>query len=362
MRSSLSALLALAPLAALAASPHSSSRGAHKKRAGSYSLTSDFSGDNFFNAFSFVRLLFLLAPSPDRLLLPPPAHSLDTTNSNGGIANYVDEATAWAEDLVAIKNGKAHIRVHPKSNGDSLDAVKLTTKEQYSEGLYIWDIERMPQVCGAWPAIWSSGDNWPANGELDLVEYVSHQSMDSMSVHTATGCWAGSTGYTGTQMLEGTDGLNCDADATSSQGCGFRTASNNTAGIGSNFDKAGVYALEWASSGIKAWFFPRDSIPSDIESKNPDPSSWDTPTMYISADACAPLSNYFGPQTWVINTQLCGTWPSGTVWSSDNSYAGQEGSCQEDTGYATCEEYVLNEAQDFKHAYWRIGYFRVFNK
>ncbi|GAA5918817.1 hypothetical protein JCM6882_006358 [Rhodosporidiobolus microsporus] len=326
-------LSALAAPLALAATHNNDGvhrRAAGAKRASGYSLTKDFSGDAFFEGFQF-----------------------DTHQSNGGLAHYVDESTAWSEELVAVKHGKVHIRVSPKNSGGQINSVKLTTKEQYSEGLYIWDVERMPQVCGAWPAIWSTGDDWPNKGEFDLVEYVSHQSMNSMSVHTGTGCWAGSTGYSGQPMMSGGNALNCDADATSSQGCGFRTAENNTAGIGANFERDGVYALEWSSAGIKSWFFPRAEIPSDITSRNPDPSSWGTPVMNIAASSCNP-STYFGPQTWVINTQICGTWPSGTVWSSDNSYAGDSGSCQADT--------ALAETQDFKHAYWRVGYFRVFNK
>ncbi|BGP12147.1 hypothetical protein JCM10213_004712 [Rhodosporidiobolus nylandii] len=343
------ALLALAASPLVLAAGHGPRAGAHAaparrsaagvKRASGYSLTKNCEGDSFLDCFQF-----------------------DTTAGNGGIANFVDEATAKAKELFAVKNGKFHMRVHPVADNGALDAIKLATKEQYSEGLYIWDVERMPQVCGVWPAIWSTGDDWPNNGEIDVVEYVSHQSMNSMSVHTGTGCWAGSTGYTGKPMMQDkSKALNCDADATSSQGCGFRTADDNTAGIGANYKKDGVYAVEWSSAGIKGWFFPRDSIPSDITSKNPDPSSWDTPVMYISADSCNP-STYFGPQTWIINTQLCGTWAAGTVWNTDNSYAGQEGSCASMTGHDTCESYVLNTAHDFKHAYWRIGSFRIYNQ
>lgn len=134
-----------------------------------------------------------------------------------------------------------------------------------------------------------------------------------------------------------------------SQGCGFRTAENGTAGIGANYGGAGVYALDWSSSGISMWFFPRNEVPGDILSKNPSPSSWKKPTLHIAESSCSPISHYFSPRQWVINTDLCGTWASGT-WNSDNSYAGQsEGSCAARTGYATCAEYVENEAKDFKH-------------
>ncbi|BGP44227.1 hypothetical protein JCM10450v2_000038 [Rhodotorula kratochvilovae] len=335
---------ALTAGAAFASAHSPSSPATHKrsqaKRASSYSLSGHYAGQELLDLFDF-----------------------DTHSSNGGIANYVDSSAAYEKDLVTIKDGRVHIRVSPTAEDGKLAAVKLSSKQQYSEGLYIWDIERMPQVCGAWPAIWSTGDNWPAGGEMDLVEYVSRQSMNGMSVHTTTGCWAGSSGYTGEAMMtDASQALNCDSDATDAQGCGFRTKENHTAGLGANYGMGGVYALEWATSGIKMWYFPRSEIPSDLKRKNPEPSSWKKPTLFVDEANCSPISNYFSAQTWVINTEICGTWADG-VWNSDNSYAGQnEGSCASRTGYSTCAEYALAESPDFKHAYWRIGSLSVYNK
>ncbi|GAA5839011.1 hypothetical protein JCM5353_001953 [Sporobolomyces roseus] len=328
---------------ALATSTHNPSasnikRHAHLKRGSGYSLTTHAAGQDFFDLFNFE------------------SHQ---SGSNDGQANYVDQETAWAKELVAVKHGKAHIRVSPESNGDTLDAVRLVSKQRYTEGLYVWDVERMPQVCGAWPAIWSTGENWPNGGEIDIVEYVSHQSMNSFSVHTGEGCWAGSSGYTGRAMLATQNALNCNADATAAQGCGFRTHRDNTAGIGANKNGGGVYVLEWSGAGIKAWMFDRDSVPKDLSDRSPNPSSWTTPDMYISASSCNP-STYFSPQQFIVNTNLCGTWADG-VWNTDNSYAGQEGSCASATGFNTCAEYVHNRSFDFRHAYWKIASLSIYN-
>ncbi|GAA6062619.1 hypothetical protein JCM10212_002213 [Sporobolomyces blumeae] len=325
-------------VSALAPSTGAIKRHQHLKRGSSYSLTTHAAGQDFFDLFRF-----------------------DQHSSVGGIADYVDESTAWKNELVAVKDGKAHLRVSPDGSGSTRQSVKLVTKQQYQEGLYVWDVERMPQVCGAWPAIWSTGDNWPQGGEIDIVEFVSHQSMNSFSVHTGDGCWAGSSGYTGRAMLATQNALNCAAEQTSAQGCGFRTTRNNTAGMGANFNGGGVYVVEWSSAGIKAWMFERDQVPNDLKSKTPDPASWTKPDMYISSSSCDP-STYFSPQNFIVNTELCGTWPDGT-WSQDNSYAGQsEGSCAETTGFATCQEYVQSRGWDFKHAYWRIASFSIYNQ
>lgn len=331
--------LSLSVSAALASThtPSNSKRHSHLKRASGYKLTTHAAGQDFFDLFDF-----------------------DSHSSNGGIANFVDKETAWKEGLLEVKHNKAHIRVSDKDKGGMRDAVKLVTKQRYSEGLYVWDVERMPQTCGSWASLWSTGENWPQGGEIDLIEYVSHQSMNSFSVHTGEGCWAGSSGYTGRAMLATQNALNCNADATDSQGCGFRTKRNNTAGMGANFNGGGLYVLEWSSAGIKAWMFERGQIPKDLSSGSPNPSSWTTPDMYISASSCNP-STYFSPQQFVLNTDLCGTWPNG-VWNTDNSYAGQsEGSCASTTGFDTCEAYVQSRGWDFKHAYWRIASLDIYN-
>lgn len=93
-------------------------------------------------------------------------------------------------------------------------------------------------------------------------------------------------------MLLSSQALNCDAHATDSQGCGFRSKTAS-AGAGINRKKGGVYAVSITDAGISAWFFPRKSVPSDIGAQSPDPSSWGTPDMHIDASSCNPISNYF---------------------------------------------------------------------
>lgn len=121
------ALLSLsASTLATASSTHapSSKRHSNLKRGSGYSLTTDARGADFFELFQFE----------------------EGSNNNGGMARYVDEATAWKDGLVAVKDGKAHIRVSPEGNGPTRDAVKLVSKQRYSEGLYVWDVERMPRT------------------------------------------------------------------------------------------------------------------------------------------------------------------------------------------------------------------------
>lgn len=67
----------------------------------------------------------------------------------------------------------------------------------------------------------------------------------------------------------------------------------------------GVYALEWSSTGkgIQAWFFPRSSIPANLASEHPDPSTWGTPTAAWPESGCD-SSKHFGPQTLIFVSAL----------------------------------------------------------
>ena len=141
------------------------------------------------------------------------------------LAEDVSSDQAWSDDLVWVNplDQTVHLRVSPDKNPSSggRDTVKLVSKGMHDNGssavvsaalrslealtivdllvgLFIFDILRSPQyvllaisvdfgaeltspshlrVCGAWPAVWmtSMTQEWPAGGEIDIVEYVSHQ-------------------------------------------------------------------------------------------------------------------------------------------------------------------------------------------
>ena len=54
--------------------------------------------------------------------------------------------------------------------------------------------------------------------------------------------------------------------------------------IGFDAIGGGVYATEWTSTAISIYFFPRNAIPADITSGNPDPSGWGEPQAIISGE------------------------------------------------------------------------------
>ena len=72
-------------------------------------------------------------------------------------------------------------------------SASLITKDKFSF-LYgrVEVSARIPVCKGAWPAIWLLGSDlpWPANGEIDMLEYYQHQGVPTI---LANACWAGDT-------------------------------------------------------------------------------------------------------------------------------------------------------------------------
>jgi hypothetical protein len=127
------------------------------------------------------------------------------------------------------------------------------------------------------------GDNWPSNGEIDIIEGVNEQSTNQAALHTSPGCSIKHSGFSGS-----VDTSNCYVKASGqSDNAGCAITSNNTQSYGNGFNKAGggVYATEWTSNAIKVWFFPSASVPSDISKGSPNPSGWGNP-MAAFAGSC----------------------------------------------------------------------------
>lgn len=47
----------------------------------------------------------------------------------------------------------------------------------------------MPQGCATWPAAWETLESdWPASGEVDILEGVNDESPNAATLHTSSGC------------------------------------------------------------------------------------------------------------------------------------------------------------------------------
>ncbi|KAH9891115.1 concanavalin A-like lectin/glucanase domain-containing protein [Cubamyces lactineus] len=306
-----------------------------------WKVAQSYQGTSFFDGWDFQN-------SPD-----------DTTH---GVAMYIDRDTAQAANLIEINDaGNAVMRVETTGTVSNLrKSIRITTQYSYTGGLVVLDAVHMPTGCGTWPAFWSNGPNWPAGGEIDMVEGVNDYTNNQVTLHTNSGCSMPSSdpnalNITGT-LVATTD---CAAAETGNAGCGVRGSQTNSYGATFNDIGGGVYATLWDEDGIKTWFFPRSSIPSDLAAGAPQPDSWGSPMASFPASSCDPFK-YFYQHTAIFDTTLCGDWAGG-VWSAAG-VPGQDQSCATRTGVATCQDFVLNHGSSFTEAYWEVKSVKIYQK
>ncbi|KIW98599.1 uncharacterized protein Z519_00260 [Cladophialophora bantiana CBS 173.52] len=295
-----------------------------------YLLEDDYSSSSFADMFDFFT-------------------GNDPTN---GYVNYISYDQATSSGLYQADNGTVYMGVDSTNvaSGRGRDSIRLSTKKTYNHGLVILDLEHMPAgACGTWPAFWMLGPDWPNNGEIDIIEGVNSQNANNMAMHTNAGCSITSTGaFSGT--LETDD---CDTNApdqATNAGCAIRSQDTSSFGNGFNSNGGGVYATEWTSDAISIWFFPRNSIPSDISSGSPDPSNWGLPQGQF-AGACD-IDEHVKDQQLVFDVTFCGDW-AGQVWSTDATCSTQA---------STCQDFVQNNPSAFQDTYWLINSLRVYTE
>lgn len=115
-----------------------------------------------------------------------------------------------------------------------------------------------------------------------------------------------------------------------------------------------IYALELRREGIRTWFFPRSSIPADLQTTNPTNTTAPNPSNWGKALADFPNTNcdietHFSNQSIIANIDLCG------------ELGGDPGLYSELNGCpATCEDFVAHNPGNFTQAFWEFKSFRVF--
>jgi hypothetical protein len=293
-----------------------------------YQLVENWHGESFLDYFNFHT-------------------GSDPTN---GFVTYLDKSSAESAGLIKVNDGgSVYIGVDHKTTlsttGKGRDSVRIGSKKYYDQSLVIADIAHMPgSICGSWPAFWSVGKNWPADGEIDIIEGVNLQDHNEIVMHTAGTCSITDTGMTGAVNATG-----CGEDL-GTVGC---VIEGQQGSYGTSFNKqgGGVYAMQWTEQFVKIWFFPRASIPTSITKGAPDVSQFGTP-MALVEDGCD-VANSFKAQSFVFDVTFCGDWAGGVYGQSGCPMSGSDSS-------QSCINYVAKNPTAFEQTYWEINSVKIY--
>ncbi|QSZ33779.1 hypothetical protein DSL72_005351 [Monilinia vaccinii-corymbosi] len=298
-----------------------------------YTLADSYDHTNFFSEFNFFS-----GADPTHGLV---AYQTASAANQTALAGYTNNG-----GVNSVYLGVDHTTSLSGSAGRG--STRVSSNKAYNHGLFVADVAHMPEGCGTWPALWTFGPNWPANGEIDVIEGVNAGTTNQMTLHTSSGCVISNSGSAaGTTLLE----ADCNAGGGNT-GCGQISQNTQSYGPGFNANGGGVYAWEWTSSYIAIWFFPRSAIPGDIQAGKPDPTTWGAPTAKFAGSGCN-IDQHFNGHNIVLDTTFCGDW-AGQVWSS--------GGCAASTQAATCNAYVAANPAAFNNAYWIVNSIKVFTE
>ncbi|KAJ7623142.1 glycoside hydrolase family 16 protein [Roridomyces roridus] len=313
------ALFALPLLAAAAPLNHTLSA-----RTTTYKLQDHYTGNDF------LEWDFFSAPDPTH-----------------GNVNYLTKSEATSKGLAYVqKDGTTILAVDSTSKlakGANRDSVRISSPNSYSTGLFIADVWAMPHGPTVWPAYWQVGPNWPAGGEIDIIEGVGDSTTNQITLHTSSGCSL-DTATSAKKLFSGAPtGQNaCASGASNNNGCGITDSRPAVYGHQFNLQAGGVYAHAVEASGISVWHFPRNAIPADITAQKPDPSTWGTPVAFFQSSTCN-VGNHFQDMVLTFDTTLCGDW-------AGNVFPGGPSACAA----------AVADPSNFQTAKWEINYVSVY--
>jgi len=266
------------------------------------------------------------------------------------------------------------------------DAVRMEGKKRYDRGLFIIDLRHMPAGCASWPAFWLvDEEDWPVNGEIDIVEGVNKQSVAKTALHSSDNCtmapsssstpsfpstgkWDSATGVpwkNGTVDNTTREASNCfvyDPRQWINQGCVAVSNQEGTLGTPLNARGGGVFVLEWDPSRgrIRSWVFsPHLRVPENLREAMttagkavgsgrilPEPDSWGLPYGHFPiGDGTGCSDNHFRNMRLVFNTALCGS-VSANRFHVD---------CPElHEKFGSCNNYVASNPPQMDEMYWKI--------
>ena len=104
---------------------------------------------------------------------------------------------------------------------------------------------------------WLTATDWPAGGEIDIVEGVHNEVFNSMTLHTNPGCTLDTSRANVDIALPGSANTfvgtvkttDCNVQVNFNSGCSIQDTDGRSFGIGLNGQQGGVYATLWDEIG-----------------------------------------------------------------------------------------------------------------
>jgi hypothetical protein len=129
-----------------------------------YQLKEAYNPSNFFDKFAFFS----------------------GRDPNQGFVKYRNKADATSLGLIKSTEDEVTIKVDSISTDqDGRSSVRLESVNTYNSGLFVADFSHFPkQACGAWPAFWMVGPQWPQDGEVDIYEGWNLNERNKVVLHT----------------------------------------------------------------------------------------------------------------------------------------------------------------------------------
>jgi len=195
-----------------------------------------------------------------------------------------------------------------------------------------------------------TGATWPANGEIDVIEGISLNTNNLMSLHTSSGCT-----FTKQTQYGPWVGGDCYGADNNGAGCGTNGNSSTTYGAGWNAAGGGLYVVEWTSAFIKVWIYPKNmagGLPADLVNGAPDQTKRGEPHAYWLGSSSCTIDNHFKNQQIILNINFCGDW-AGQVWSTTAGCS---------TKATTCVAYVAKNPSAFNGVKWEVNSIKVYQQ
>jgi len=231
--------------------------------------------------------------------------------------------------------------------------VRIHSKKRYDGGLFILDLASMPYGCATWPAFWTVGESWPNHGEIDIIEGVNNDVSNQMTLHTGPGCKtdtsANAPANFNIKKLISTASVGspkCASSNGDNSGCPFFDSSKTSYGKALNDAGGAVFAMLWTDEGIKIWNFPRGSVPADVTSGGPAPSTWSNTFLKAAwSSSTCPTTSHFIQHSMVFDITLLGDWAGAAYPSSGCPGTGKD---------------FIKKGSNFKNAQWNINSVTVY--